>query len=214
LARALQVAADAAEGQQAALVVQDGKHFVERLAGALHDQRQCEGVEVAHAVVLRQAALRTKAHARGHALAAANGAQRTRSAQMAGDDAPSGTEEFGRPHGDVAVAGAVEPVAADQPALRPFVRDGIVAVTVGNRAMEIGLENRHQGDFRQLLAQQPHRLDVGWVVGRGHLVHLFHRAQHVGRHSLHAGDPPAMHCLKRDGRHFRGLFQAAGLRIG
>ena len=50
------------------------EHFGQRLAGLLHDQRQGEGIEIAHAVVLRQAALRAHAHAGGHALPVADGA--------------------------------------------------------------------------------------------------------------------------------------------
>ena len=108
------VAAHAADAQQTALVGQDRKHFRQRLACLAHDQRQGEGIEIAHAVVLRQAALGTHAHRRGHALALANGAQGTGTAQMAGDDPQvAATKQLGRPLGNVAMAGPVEPPTAD-----------------------------------------------------------------------------------------------------
>ena len=68
--------------------------------------------------------------------------------------------------------------------------------------MEAGLEGGHEGDARQLLPQQPHRLDVGRIVGRGDLPHLLHRRQHVGGDADDAAHSPAMHRLEADRRHF------------
>ena len=85
----------------------------------------------------------------------------------------------------------------------------IVPQAVGDRRVKARLEGGHQRNFGQLLGQQPHRLDVGRIVGRGDQAHLFHRGQHIGRHSLHAADPPAVHRLEADGRHFAGVLQAA-----
>ncbi len=58
---------------------------VKRLAGALHDQRHGKGIEIADAIVLRQARLRTHAHRRPHAVAIANRTQTARTAQVTGD---------------------------------------------------------------------------------------------------------------------------------
>ena len=49
----------------------------------------------------------------------------------------------------------------------------------GNRLVEAGFEGRHQRNPGKLLAQQPHGGDIGRIVCRGHLVHLFHRRQHL-----------------------------------
>ena len=87
-------------------------------------------------------------------------------------------------------------------------------MAVGDSAVKVGLEGRDQGDSRQFLAQQPHRLDVGRIVGRGHGVDLLHRREHLGRDALHAADGAAVDRLEGDRRNFRRVFQAARLGIG
>ena len=56
------VAADAAQAQQPALLGQRVEHFVQRLARRLHDHGNRERIEIADAVVVRQARLRAHAH--------------------------------------------------------------------------------------------------------------------------------------------------------
>ena len=112
-------------------------------------------------------------------------------------------QHFGRARGDVAMARAVKAPAPHVILFGPDVGRRVVPVALGNRLVKAGLERRHQRNLRQLFAQQPHGRDVGRIVGRRHVAHLFHRRQHVGRHPLHAADPAAMHRLEPDGRHFR-----------
>ena len=77
--------------------------------------------------------------------------------------------------------------------------------------MKAGLEGRHQRNLGQLFAQQPHRRDVGRIVGRRDRAHLFHRRQHVGVTRCTPLEPAAVHRLEADGRHFRRIGQAAEL---
>ena len=94
---------------------------------------------------------------------------------MAGDDPQVvAAQQFGRPPGDVAVAGPVEPPAADAEGIIPLVGNGVELVMLRDRAMEVGLEGRHEGDLRQLFGQQAHGGDVGRIVRRGYAAHFLH----------------------------------------
>ena len=80
-------------------------------------------------------------------LAVADGTQRRAAAEVARDHLDVGSaQELGHAPGDVAMAGAVEPPAADAQLGRPLVGDGVALVGLGNGAMEAGLE---RGDQRQ-----------------------------------------------------------------
>ena len=49
----------AAQAFQTGLVRQDIQHFIQGLAGLAHDHGQSENIKVSHAVIVRQARLRT-----------------------------------------------------------------------------------------------------------------------------------------------------------
>ncbi len=164
----------------------------------LHHHRHGERIEIADAVVLRQARLRAHAHAGGHALAVANRTQRTRAAQVARDDPQIARARAALPSAWRCSDGwRRESPSGERDASRPTrtarrsteSRSGIVCV-------KAGFERRHQRNLRQLLAQQPHGRDVGRIVGRRHVVHFLHRRQHVRRHPLHAADRPPCTALK------------------
>ena len=106
------------------------------------------------------------------------------------------------PAGDIPVARPVEAEPAHPELLHPFRRHCIEGVARGNRGMEAGFEGGHEGHARQLLPQQPHRLDVGGIVGRSDLAHLLHRRQYVGGDTNDAAHSPAMHRLESNRRHF------------
>ena len=182
-----------------------GEQLLERPAGGLGHVQHGEGVEIAGPVVLRQARLRAHAHRRAHALAVAEPADAARSAQVAGDrpqrPARPGRHEAVEPLGDEPVARPVKAPPPHEMLLGPLRRHGVEAVAIGDRGVEAGLEGRHQGHARQLLGHQPHRPHVGRVVGRGHLRHLLHRREHLGRDPRHAPCPAAVHRLEADRRH-------------
>ena len=70
------VFAHAAQAQQAAAAGQVVEHLVERLTRLLDNPRKDERIEVADAVVVQQARLRTHAQAVRHALAVFDGTKR------------------------------------------------------------------------------------------------------------------------------------------
>ena len=81
------IAALARDAQDAALLVQDFVHLVERLALAAHDVRDDRGVDRTRARAHHQALERREAHGRVDGLAVVHGRDRTAVAQMARDEA-------------------------------------------------------------------------------------------------------------------------------
>ncbi len=162
--------------------------------------RNGEDVEVADAVVVRQAALGAHAEAASDGLAVANGTKRGAAAEVAGDDLDVlATEELGGAAGDVAVAGAVEAPAADAVLGGPLVGHGVALVGFGDGAVKTCLERRHKWDLGEAVGEGPHRGDVGRVVGGSDGVVLLHRVEHGGINAMDARQGPSMHGLEADG---------------
>ena len=127
----------AAQAQQAAAAGQIVQHLVQRLAGRLHDDRQCEGIEIADAIVVGQSRLRAHAHRRGHALSATHRAEAARSAQVARDDSQVvPTEQLGDSRSDVPMTGAMKSPAFHLQLLGPLVRDRVVRASVRESCCE------------------------------------------------------------------------------
>ena len=112
------------------------------------------------------------------------------------------------PPGDVAMAGAVEPPAADAELGRPGVGDGVALVGLGDRPVEAGLERGDQGQLGKPFAEHPHRLDVRRVVGRGDVGEGLHRLEHVLVDQVDAGQVPGVDRLEADGRDFARRLRA------
>ena len=182
------------------------------LAHPLGEHRQGVGVEVADAVVLRQARLRAHAHRRGDAPRPAARADAARAAEVAGDQPQVVVAgELAHPLGDEPVAGAVEAPAAKLELVGPLVRHGVVPQPLGNRRVKAGFERRHQRHVRQPLAQLPHRRDVRRVVSRADGVHFRHGCDHFVVDPLHAAHAAAVHRLESDRRHVGDARQAAAV---
>ena len=62
------------------------KELIQAQSCVLHHERQCERVQVADSIVLRQARLRTHSHRGRYALSALNGAKGRAAAEMARDN--------------------------------------------------------------------------------------------------------------------------------
>ena len=87
------VAARSADARQSRFGGQNPRHLVDAEFEALHDEQHRERVDVAGAVVLRQARLRRHAETGIHRYAAANGRHAGTPAQMAGNVAQAGPAE-------------------------------------------------------------------------------------------------------------------------
>src|SRR5690606_20312088 len=81
------VVADAGDAEQSALAGELALDLLDGEAEAAVDERDGGGVEVADAVVLRQAGLRAQAHAGADGDAVADGGDGAGAAEVAGDDA-------------------------------------------------------------------------------------------------------------------------------
>ena len=85
---------------------------------------------------------------------------------------------------------------------------------LGDRAVKTGLECGDQGQPRKAVAKHPHRLGVGWIVGRSDVGKGLHRFQHVVVNPMHPGQVAGMNRLEADGRHLARVAQNADLGIG
>src|SRR5207245_5836641 len=118
---------------QAAAIRQIVQDLLQRLARPAHQCRQRKRIEVADAVVVRQAALRTHAQTIGHRLAVPNRTERAAAAEMARDDPRLGiAEQLAGALGDVTMARAVKAPALDAVLLGPFERYRVVALAGRN----------------------------------------------------------------------------------
>ena len=133
---------------------------------------QGEHVEVADAVVLRQArSAGTCRCEQATDLPWSDRAQRRAAAEVARDDLRCRVppEQLGRPPGDVAVARAVEAPAADAVQNGPLVGDGVALALLGDRPVEAGLEGgdqRHRRGSGPVQAPHGPRRRAGCGRGR------------------------------------------------
>ena len=117
-------------------------------------------------------------------------------------------QQLGHPAGDVAMAGAVEPPAADAELGRPLVGDGVALAGLGNRPVKAGFERRDQRQLGKPVAEHPHRLGVGRIVRRRDVGEGFHRGQHVLVDQMHAGQIAGVNRLEADRRDFGRVVAA------
>ena len=194
---------------------EDVEDLVERHAGLAEDDRQGEDVEVAHAVVVRQPRLRAHAQAARDRLAVADRAERRAAAEVAGDHLEVvAAEQLGHPAGDVAMAGPVEPPAADAELGRPLVGDGVPLVGLGDRPVEAGLE---RGDQRQL-GNRSRSIRIALVYGGLWAGATSAKASIASStvlvHELDAGEVPRVDRLEADRRDLGGVGEHADLGVG
>ena len=166
-----EVGADAGDAEHAGLLVEDVEHLVDADAVLVHDELDHAGVEIAAASAHRQADQRGEAHGRVDALAAVDRADGAAVAHVAGDKLElfdGLAHELGAAGGHVAVARAVEAVAADAVIPVIFIRNGVHIGLSGHGLVERGVEH---GDHRHVVAHDGaagvDAGDVGGVVQRG-----------------------------------------------
>ncbi len=164
------VAADAGNAQQAGLLVEDGVHALGVEALLLHDGDQDAGIHVAAAGAHDDAFQRGQAHAGVHALAPVHGRDGGAVAQVAGHDLQpldGLAQQGGRAVGHVAVAGAVEAVAAQAELLAEVVGQAVGEGVVGHAVVEGGVEHGDVGHLGEHLAGGLDAHGVGRVVQGG-----------------------------------------------
>ena len=166
-----EVGADAGDAEHAGLLVEDVEHLVDADAVLVHDELDDTAVEIAAAGAHRQADQRGEAHGRVDALAAIDRADGAAVAHVAGDELElfdGLAHELGAAGGHVAVARAVEAVAADAVVLVIFIRDGIHIGLAGHGLVERSVKH---GDHWHVVAHDGaagvDAGDVGGIVQRG-----------------------------------------------
>ncbi|MCY1359466.1 hypothetical protein D9M69_460380 [compost metagenome] len=149
------------------------------------------GVDVAAAGAHHHALQRGQAHAGVAALAALDGAGRAAVAEVRRQPTAVAHGQPGhlrRAVADVAVAGAVEAVAAQAMLAVQRLRQGIAIGALGQALVEGGVEHRH---LRQVRVDLDRRLDaeqVGRVVQRRQRRGGADRLEHLGVDALRAGE--------------------------
>ena len=178
LVQIAQVAARAADPGEARLAAEQRRHLVRRERELLHHVQHGEHVDIAHAVVLRQARLGRGAHAHVDRHCLAKGCDTRAATEMPGDvpqivAAKEGLRAFaGR-----AVTGSVKTVAANAVFRAPRIRHGVGGRRFIHESVRKGLHDRDQRNAGQLLAKGLDRRDVGRVVRGREEGKLLHRGQ-------------------------------------
>ena len=174
-----EVGADAGDAEHAGLLVEDVEHLVDADAVLIHNELDHAGIEIAAARAHRQTDQRGEAHGRVDALAAVDRADGAAVAHVAGDELElfdGLAHELGAAGGHVAVARAVEAVAADAVVLVVFIRNGVHIGLAGHGLVERGVKH---GDHRHVVAHDGaagvDAGDVGGVVQRRKRRALFER---------------------------------------
>ena len=164
-----EVVARAAQASRPDWFARSSSSSSRRLAGLAEQDRQGEDVEVADAVVVRQAGLRAHAQAARDRLAVPDRAERRAAAEVARDEPEVvAAEQLGHPAGDVAMARAVEAPAPDAVLGRPVVGHGVpLRWPRGSSGGSPVSKAATSGMSGNRVAEHPHRLDVRRVVGGG-----------------------------------------------
>ena len=145
-----------------ALLVEDVQHLVDAQAVLVHDELHDAVVEIAAAGAHRQADQRGEAHGGVHALAAVDRGDGGAVAHVAGDDLElldRLAHQLRAAGGDVAMARAVEAVAADAVVLVILIRNRVHEGLAGHGLVERGVKH---GDHRHVVA---HDLAAGVDAG-------------------------------------------------
>jgi len=137
-------------------------------------------VDVADAIILRQAGLRrsSKAGVDGHAVTECSNAGTA--TQVAGDVAKilAPQQRRGVLVGG-AMAGAVKSVAANTVLLAPLVRHGVGGGRLVHEAIGSGLDHRNQRDSGKLLAKGLNSRYIGRIVRGSEKGVLLHRLEQI-----------------------------------
>lgn len=161
---------EAAQAQQAGLLVHQGVHFLGGQALLFHDEGDDGRVDGTAAGAHDEAFQGGEAHAGVKALAVFHTAHGRAVAEVHGDGAQLGlglAQVFGGLLGDVLVRGAVEAVAADLILGVPAVGHGIDVGLGGHGLVEGGVEDGHHGGVGHDLLAGLDAGDVGGVVEGG-----------------------------------------------
>ena len=157
-----EVAGDARDAQHAGLLVEHVEHLVDVHAVLVHDELHDARVKVAAAGAHRQANQRGETHGGVHTLAAVDGADGRAVAHVAADYLKlldGLAHQLGAAARDIAVAGAVETIAADTVVL-VVVIGHCVGESLGRHGLMEG--SVEHADLRHILA---HDLDAGVDAG-------------------------------------------------
>ena len=169
LFQAAHVVGQAGQAEQAAVLVEHGVDLLQAPAQGARQVTMQVGVDIAAAGAHHQAFQRGQAHAGVAALAVDDGAGGAAVAQVRREPAAGGIGHPSHLRGalaDVAVAGAMEAVAAHTVLAVQLLRHRVAIGVLGQALVEGGVEYR---DLRQLGEQLERRLDalqVGRVVQR------------------------------------------------
>ena len=184
-----EVGGHAGNAQHAGLLVEDVQHLVDADAIFIHNELDDAAVQITAAGAHRQADQRGEAHGGVDALAAVDRADGAAVAHVAGDELQlldGLAHQLRAAGGHIAVAGAVETVAADAIVLVIFIRDGVHISLAGHGLVERGVEH---GDHRHVthdLAAGFDAGDVGGIVQRREWDALLQRG-HDGIVDFHGG---------------------------
>ena len=80
--------------------------------------------------------------------------------------------------------------------------------------MKAGFERGHERQVRKAIAEHPHRLGVGRIVGGSDVGEGLHRLEHVIVNPMDPGQVAGMDRLEPDGRHVTWVGQHADVGIG
>ena len=133
---------------------------------------------------------------------------------MTADNAFVLAENFTAARRDIAMARAVESVAANAVLFGPLKRNAVVTVAIRDILMKSGLKRGDKRNFRKLLLEHAHRADIGRIMRRQNGVEFFHSREQIVGNRLNSRVTFGKHGFKSDSRDFVGAFEAAGLRIG
>ena len=204
--------------EETALLVHVVIHFVGGVAFFFHDVGNDCGVDIAAACAHFNACEGSEAHGGIDALAALDSGDRGTVAHVAGDDLGffcGLAEHLSRFHGNVAVGGAVEAVAADAVFFSYVVGNGVGVSIVGHGLMENSIENDRLGNVRHnfLAALDTH--DGGACVERSDLaatLEFFHSA--FFKECIAVEINAAVNCAVTDGIDLTHILDATELGIG
>ena len=163
------VVGQAGEAQQAALAVQQVNHLISRLIQRIADELHQAGVDVARAGAHHQAFQRGQAHGGVHAVAIQHGGGRGAIAQVGGDQCAvlqRAAQQLGGFGGDITVAGAMKPIAAQAVFGVQAVWNGVQIGMRRHALVKRGVEYRHMRQTGKASARHAHANQIGRVVQR------------------------------------------------
>ena len=165
-----EVGGNAGYAENAGLLVEDIEHLIYADTVLVHDKLDNTCVEIAAASAHRQTYQRSEAHGCVNTLAAVDCGDRAAVAHVAGDDLKlldGLAHQLCAAAGDIAVARAVEAVAADAVVLIILIRNSVHEGLAGHGLMESGVENCDHGDIAHDITAGIDADDVCGIVQGG-----------------------------------------------